>query len=248
MYHSCDMLVGVAENYRDLFTKKYGVPELKIAIVRNGCNEELFSPGLKENDFRCKHKLSGKFICSFVGNIGNFLRCETLVRAAHLLRDDHDIVFIFVGDGAGLETVKKVKTELNADNVLILGSVPRNEVPDVMRASDVSIAHVMNHPYYRTCVGAKIWEIMGSGVPILVGFEGETKDIVEQAAAGYAFTPENENELASFVMKIKNDSQLAEKLGENGRKFIMSGYTRRQLASKYIHKIESILGEKLLKQ
>jgi glycosyltransferase involved in cell wall biosynthesis len=241
-YHLSDMLVGVAENYRDLFTNKYGVPVGKIAIVRNGCNEDLFYPGPKENSFRTRNKLEGKFLCSFVGNVGNFLRCETLVRAAYILRDDPDIVFVFVGEGAGLTRVRQVKEELNADNVLILGNLPREEVPDVLRASDVSIAHAMNHPYYMTCVGAKIWEIMGSGVPILVGFKGETQQIVEGARAGFAFQPENEEEMASLIVKIKDDPGLASQLGKNGRKYILSGFTRRQLASKYLDAMNSILG------
>jgi len=242
MYHKCDMLVGVAENYRDLFVKKYGIPGSKIAIIRNGCNEELFSPGAKENNFRKKHNLTGKFVCSFVGNVGNFLRCETLIRAAHILRDDHDIVFIFVGAGAGLQAVKQAKEEFNVDNVLFFDSVPREEVPDVFRASDVSMAHAMNHPYYRTCIGAKIWEIMGTGIPILVGFEGETRGIVEEARAGFAFQPENEAELASLIVKIKDNPSLASQLGKNGRKYILSGFTRRQLASKYLNAMNSILG------
>ena len=45
MYQACDMLVGVAENYRNLFAKKYKVPINKIAVIRNGCNEDLFLPG-----------------------------------------------------------------------------------------------------------------------------------------------------------------------------------------------------------
>jgi len=120
--------------------------------------------------------------------------------------------------------------------------VPREEVPDVFRASDVSMAHAMNHPYYRTCIGAKIWEIMGTGIPILVGFEGETRGIVEEARAGFAFQPENEAELASLIVKIKDNPSLASQLGKNGRKYILSGFTRRQLASKYLNAMNSILG------
>lgn len=243
MYHACDMLVGVADNYRDLFSEKYDVPESKIAVIRNGCNSHLFQPGLKENEFREKHGLTGKFVCSFVGNVGNFLRCETLVRAAHSLRSDPDIVFIFVGSGAGLKKVGQVKEELGADNVRLLGSVPREKVPQVYHASDVSIAHAMNHPYYSTCIGAKIWEIMGSGVPILVGFRGETQQIIEEAQAGYSFEPENAEELAFFIKKIKNDPDLAQQLGRNGRQFIESGCTRRQLAEKYLQEIDRILGD-----
>ncbi len=247
MYHSCDVLVGVAENYRQLFQEKYLVDPDKITIIRNGCNTHLFEPGPKENSFREKHGLTGKFVCSFVGNVGNFLRCETLVRAAHALRDDPDIVFIFVGGGAGLEKVSQVKDELGADNVRILGAMPREDVPLVYQASDISISHARNHPYYETCIGAKIWEIMGSGVPILVGFRGETQQIVEEAQAGYSFEPENDEELAGYVKKIKNDPALAAQLGSNGRAFIESGYTRAQLAAKYLDEIERILGSSLHK-
>ena len=241
MYHACDVLVGVAENYRDLFHYEYNVPASKIVIIRNGCNTDLFRPGPKENSFRREHGLTGKFVVSFVGNVGNFLRCETLVRAAHLLKDDKDIRFIFVGGGAGLERVREVKEELKADNVLLLGPVRREKVPEVYQASDISVAHAMDHPYYSTCIGAKIWEIMGSGVPILVGFRGETKQIIEEAKAGYAFTPENHVELADYVKKIRNDPVLAEQLGSNGRAFIESGYTRQQLAQKYLAEIHRIL-------
>ncbi len=241
MYDACDMLVGVAENYRDLFHSRYGVGKEKIAVIRNGCNEHLFRPGPVLNEFRRRHGLEDKFVCTFVGNVGNYLHCETLVRAAHILREDPSIMIVFVGGGAGLEGVRKEKERLKADNVLLLGPVPREEVPQVYQASNVSIAHAMNHPYYETCIGAKIWEIMGSGVPILVGFRGETKQIIEEAKAGFAFEPENAEELASRILQLKNNPDLARQFGQNGRRFIESGYTRRQLAEKYIEEIHRIL-------
>ena len=52
IYHASDVLVGVAENYRQLFHEKYKVPLEKITIIRNGCNTHLFEPGPKENSFR----------------------------------------------------------------------------------------------------------------------------------------------------------------------------------------------------
>ncbi len=242
IYHACDVLVGVAENYRQLFEEKYGVPGSKITIIKNGCNSRLFKPGPKENNFREENNLCGKFVCSFVGNVGSYLRCETIVRAAHQLRNDPDIIFIFVGDGAGMDKVTEVKRQLGAENVLIFEPVPRDQVPLVYQASDVSIAHVMNHPYYQTCIGAKIWEIMGCGVPLLAGFKGETRQIVEEAQAGFAFEPENHEELAQYIKRIKADPILARKLGENGYKYVQSGYTRAQLAARYLSDIDRILG------
>ncbi len=83
---------------------------------------------------------------------------------------------------------------------------------------------------------------MACGKPIIVGAEGETKSIVvDRANAGIDFKPEDPSGLIEAIIKLYDHPKERMHLGENGRNFVMSQFSRLTKAKEYLEIFEEIL-------
>ncbi|MCZ6674299.1 MAG: hypothetical protein O7C75_15330, partial [Verrucomicrobia bacterium] len=66
---------------------------------------------------------------------------------------------------------------------------------------------------------------------------------VTAANAGICIEPENAVELASAIIKLVNDQELARSYGHSGRKYIRTNFDRRMLARTYLQQIHFVLAK-----
>ncbi len=93
----------IADGFVDNLRKK-GVPEDKIIQIPNWVNTEIIKPLPKEpNKFREDHRLNGKFVVMYSGNIALTQGIETVIHAAVRLRHITDIAIVIVGEKSALE-------------------------------------------------------------------------------------------------------------------------------------------------
>ena len=78
--------------------------------------------------------------------------------------------------------------------------------------------------------------------PVILGVEGESAQILQRAEAGFAVEPENAEEHTEAILKLYNNRELLEQMGENGRKTIVETYDRRYLAQQYLEIMQRFTG------
>ncbi len=96
--------------------KDYGIPENKITVITNWADSSVIYPvDHKDNFLRKEWNLVGKFVIGYSGNIGRSHDFSGVIEAAELLKDNKDIVFLFVGDGAQKKELEDIsrKKQLN---------------------------------------------------------------------------------------------------------------------------------------
>jgi glycosyltransferase involved in cell wall biosynthesis len=81
-------------------------------------------------------------------------------------------------------------------------------------------------------IPSKIFEAMGAGRPIVLGVEGESRDIVERAGCGIPIEPENPEQLAAAVQNLAERPELAREMGAKGRAYVAREHDRRVLAGR----------------
>lgn len=233
MYRHADMIVSVTDSFVQHFLDR-GITGEKVAVVKNGADLDAFSPQDRENDFRRKHGLSGKFVASYVGTHGMAHGLDTVLKAAEILRNEPDIIFMLVGDGAERENLKRLKDSLGLPNVLMLPQLEKTLMPQVLAASDVSLVHLRKADLFKSVIPSKIFESMAMERPIILGVEGESRGIVEAARCGICIEPGNAGEMAEAVRRLRQDRGLAEKLGKNGKSYVAEHFDRNKLADRYL--------------
>ena len=81
--------------------------------------------------------------------------------------------------------------------------------------------------------------------PLILGVEGESKDIIEKANCGLCIEPENDEQLVESVLKLHSNPELSERLGRNGRRFVKNNFDRDNLAKTYLDVLLKLLKNSL---
>ena len=242
MYRSANHIVTVGEGYKNNISQKVNVGE-RISVVTNGVDSDQFQPRSKDQAFLKDHELTDKFVCSYVGTIGMAHGLEVTINAAKLLKQQgrDDITFCLVGDGARRSALEKLVQENDVANLVkFAGRLPKSEMPCVLASSDCLLIHLKKTDLFETVIPSKIFEAMAMQRPIIMGVRGESADIVRRSGSGIDMEPDNAADLAEAVIKLKDDSDLYQKLCQEGRRFADENYSRDVLAGRMREVLEAV--------
>ncbi len=234
-YRRAALVVGVSAAYETL-ALTHGLPPDRFRWISNGLDEDRFPWPPDQGAWRESLGISkDNFVVSFVGTMGTRMGIETLVDAARRLREtDPRILFLFAGEGTSRGTLE-TRAGPDASNITFMDPVPPPEVHRLLGASDISVACLEDAPEHRERIPAKLWEILGYGLPlILVAGQGEAARLLEEeAGAGLRVPPGADARLAEVIRSLATDPDRRERLGQRGRGWVLDGFTRSHLATRY---------------
>jgi len=233
MYRKADRIVALTNAFKRHIIGR-GVPAGHISVITNGADLDQFRVLPKENGFRQEQGLTGKFVVSYVGTHGMAHGLDTIFAAAEKLRERHDIVFLLVGDGAERERLVQEKANRGLSNVIMLPQQKKERMPEILAASDACMVLLKKTDLFKTVIPSKIFEAMAMERPIILGVDGESRDIVEEGQCGLCIEPENPHALAEAVVRLKEEKNLAVELGTKGKSFVAARYSRESLAMEYL--------------
>ncbi len=244
-YRLAEGIVVHSTGNREFLVDRKGVPRGKVRVIQNWVDLDQVRPGPKENGFRHKHGLAGRFVVSFAGLMGYAQDLTTTIEAAALLQGRADIVFLLVGEGVAESRWKALVTEKGLSNVRFLSIQPKSSYAQLLAASDICLVPLANR--LRTpVVPGKLQSIMASGRPVIATLNvgGDTSRIIESAHCGYAFQPGNAPQVAEAIWRLYRNPGLAEQLGANGRAYAERNFSLSVCCSAYEQLFEEILKER----
>jgi glycosyltransferase involved in cell wall biosynthesis len=246
MYRSARQIVTVGHGYRDNIQGKIGDAK-PVTVITNGVDANLFSPREKSTELLTNWDLKNRFICAYVGTIGMAHHLEVTIRAARRLLDKgrQDIVFLLVGDGARRHELEEmVQAAGVGELVRFTGRMAKEKIPDVIATCDAQLIHLRKSELFETVIPSKIFEAMAMERPLIMGVRGESAEIVARANAGIPIEPENDAELVDAVERLADDRNLYRQLCANARQFVLSEYSRDELAERFLTLLLKITGQK----
>jgi len=219
---------------------QHGVEESRISVMRNAIEEDYYldpySDSAREarQALRQELGLREKFVLLYAGTLGMAHGLETVLLAAARLRERGEVAFLVIGAGAEREQLLARSRELRLTNVRYLGKQPRGEVPAYLLAADACLVPLRRSEVFKTAIPSKMFEAMAAGRPVLLGVEGEAKEILLDARAGIAVHPDDSEGLANAILELYQHPELARALGANGRRAVREKYSCRQQARAYL--------------
>jgi len=231
-YRKADAIVPVTDSFERYMVDK-GIARTKIEVIKNGVDASVFKPHVGENPLRSELKLEGKFVAAYFGTHGMAHKLEIILEAASLLRENPQIVFLLVGDGAERSRLLALRDAQGLSNVMMLDQQPKANMPLLWDLAAVSVVHLKKSPLFKTVIPSKIFESMAMEKPVLIGVEGESAEIIAKAGAGICIEPENAQQLADAVLRLASDPEMLRSMGAKGRAFVIDNFDRDQLALRY---------------
>ena len=84
-------------------------------------------------------------------------------------------------------------------------------------------------------------EFMACGRPVILGVNGQARQVLDKAKAGIFTEPEDPVALTQAVVQLYNDADLRQTLGRNGRQYILENLSREQTAKVYTDVLEKVV-------
>ncbi|MCL4779478.1 MAG: glycosyltransferase family 4 protein [Gammaproteobacteria bacterium] len=243
-YRKADRVLCVTDSFKAAIMAE-GIPGEKIEVIKNGVDLEFFSPerslGPEAGRIPGLENTQGKFVLSYVGTHGMAHGLDTVLKAAELLRDEPDVLFLLVGDGAERGNLLKQRDIMRLDNVVFLDQQPKTRMPAVWAVTDVSLVVLKDQPLFRTVIPSKIFESMAMMKPVILGVRGESESLLEESGAGICIPPESPAQLARAVRRLYTDPDERRNMGLAGRSFVEQNFDRKVLAARYVELLGSVV-------
>jgi lipopolysaccharide/colanic/teichoic acid biosynthesis glycosyltransferase/glycosyltransferase involved in cell wall biosynthesis len=220
----------------------------KLLNIGNGVDVGCFTGDNASNGARAKLGLAKQDrVVGFVGRVVSEKGILELVEAMpRIIESVPDARLLIVGDTLDSDRdcqAKKAMAGLLASNgmashVLFTGLV--EDIPAVMSGIDVFVL-----PSHREGMPRTIIEAMASGKPVVATDIRGCREEVVQGSTGLLVPVKDTTALASAIISILSDSELARRMGQAGRKRALEFFDERLVLDKQVKAYANIIGKKL---
>ncbi|MBC5646513.1 glycosyltransferase family 4 protein [Parabacteroides sp. BX2] len=237
-YHSAKKIVVVTDSFKRRLVER-GIDSSKIEVVKNGVNRSLFVPVVKDLQLLNELGLQNKKIIGYIGTHGMAHKLDFILQCAKGMEGRSNYHFLFLGSGAEKRNLLDLKEKLDLKNVTMLDPVSKLEVKRYISILDIALINLRKSELFTTVIPSKIFENAGMEIPILMGVNGEAREIIESYHAGVCFEPESETEFCEKLDLLLTDENLYNECKEGCKKLSLD-FDRNLLANKMLQIITQI--------
>ena len=195
----------------------YDIPEEKIIVFPPGVDLQNFYPVDKSVAKEALGMKNHKYIL-FVGRIDPIKGFEILLEMAQILKKKNEFQLIIVGGGSIrskelIELQSKIDSKDLSDDVVLIGSVPHQQLKTYYSAVDVFVLT----SFYES-LGFVILESMACATPVVASNVGGIPTLVDDSLTGFLIDENNPESFAEKVEELLIDNNLNYKMGQEGLK------------------------------
>lgn len=232
IYSQCDKILVSSKGFIGQVSGM-GFPPENIHYFPNW-TEDIYRQTPGKVEFPGLTALPDGFKIVFAGNIGAAQSFPTILDAAETLKGTADIHWLVAGDGRMSDWVKdQIRLRSLENCVHMLGRHPPEAIVSLFSEADALLVTLKRDPAFALTVPGKMQSYLACGKPVIASLDGEGGRLIEEAGGGIACPAEDSRALASAVLRLRGMSVEARReMGERGRKFCESNFTRAALLDK----------------
>ncbi len=224
-YRMADLVTATTKSLVETVIKR-GAKKNSTVYLPNGADLELFKPVPKENSIAKEYEFNNRFVVMYSGLFGIKHGLETLLEAAKFLKDNKDIVFFLIGNGARRAELEKFIKEESLHNVIISRERDIKDIPKIISHADVCFAAFKPKPYTEKIISVKVFEYLACEKPVIGAFKGESARIINESKGGIVVEPSNSKAIAEAILELYKNPSKCEQMGKSGRRFVKENFSR----------------------
>lgn len=213
-------------------------PKRRTYHLSNGADIQKFHPNRKTSEARSLLGNQNECVAFYAGLHGLAQGLDQVIDAAQTLQTDHELRFVLMGDGPEKGNLVQSAERRGLKNLRFIAPRPSDEVPPLVASADIVLVTLKLH--IPGAVPSKIYEAMASACPVILVAEGEAADIIRQHEAGIVVSPGDISGLVEALTTLKQNGDLRQRLGANGRRAAEQYFNRDTIASNFITYLESV--------
>jgi len=171
--------------------------------------------------------LGNRFVVGYSGNMGRGHEFETIMSAAVALKDNRDIVFLFVGDGAQRPWLEQTVANEGLENVLFKPYQPIERLSASLCVPDVHLISLLPE-MEGLIVPSKFYGVVAAGRPVIfIGDTvGELGQEIQRAAIGRSFNIGDKASLVEHILQLSAEKSIRDQQCACSRELHRSTYSR----------------------
>jgi colanic acid biosynthesis glycosyl transferase WcaI len=222
----------------------HGATKDRIHLIANWSEDDQIAPvPAVENPLRREWGLEGKFVVGYSGNLGRAHEFDTVLAAAEHLKNNSDIVFLFIGGGYLTNRLIKIVQERGLTNFQFMDYQDQAILKFSLSAPDVHWIS-LKPEVEGLIVPSKVYGIAAAGRPIIAicAKDGEIARMVQQYQCGVVVEPGNADALVSTILQLAKDVGRRTEMGHRARAMLESQFSRRKALDRWRLLLEQIGG------
>jgi glycosyltransferase involved in cell wall biosynthesis len=229
--------VALGRAMRDYLVGR-GVAPQRIRVIHNWSDGEAVRPlAHRDNPLRAQWGLDRRFVVAYSGNLGRAHDLGALPRAAARLCDLDDLVFLFLGAGAGVASLREELARCGVDGtrLVFMGYQPRGRLRFSLGAADVHLTS-LRPELEGFIVPSKLYGVMAAGRPCvhLGAATGEAGQILAANGCGLVVEPGDVPALERAIRRLHADAALRRRMGDRARRAFEERFERRQALAQWM--------------
>lgn len=188
-----------------------------------------------------KLRAEGKFIVGFAGAHGIANSLYAVIDAVSSLTEQN-VVLVLVGGGQEKENLIKYAHKKGVTNVYFLLPINKLAIPNLLKEMDVLYIGLQKQSLFRFGISPnKMFDYMMAAKPIIQAIDAGN-NLVREADCGIDVEPDNVSEISKAILALKSMSEEERrKLGENGKKFVLSNHTYQVLGKRFLDIMNNLI-------
>ena len=219
-----DVVTYVSRYTRDRFASAFG-PQACLEHLPPGVDNDRFAPdSVARAQLRARYRLGERPVVVCVSRLVPRKGQDMLIRAwANIRRRVDGAALVIVGGGPYGDALHRLAQDSGvASDVVFTGGVPSEELPAHYAMADVFAMPCRTRGAGLDVEGLGIvfLEASATGVPVVAGSSGGAPETVRDGETGRVVDGHDQEEIVEVIADLLNDSQLAQRMGLAGRRWI----------------------------
>lgn len=239
-----DKVIAVSNFVKNSVISTYKVPESKVETIYNGVSWKEYLCNQSEiEEVRRTYELSNEPVILYVGRLEKRKNLEFLIKAFKLVVEKTKCKLIIAGCGKQL-SLKEITFSLGINKHVILTGF----VEDYNLKRLYNVCNVFVLPSRMEGFGLTLLEAMAAAKPVVASNIGGIPELVKNGINGILVNPNNLEELATALMFLLDNSELAKNIGLRNREYVAKNFSWEKTAKMTNELYERILDRNTIKK
>ena len=232
IYNNADLVSGQTQGI--IKAIKEMQPLKKVFWLPNGIETKKFIPA--QSNLPNSDKV---FNLLYAGIIGHAQGLEVILHAAEKLKAKVEIHFYIIGDGPVKEELVLMQQSMHLTNITFISNQPSEKIGEWLNKCNAYIVPLRKLDLFKGAIPSKLFEPLYFGKPILLGVDGEARELfIDEGRGGLFYEPENASALAAAILELYENPSAVKVFGENGKKYVEENFQRKNIAAKFQQQLE----------
>jgi len=212
-----DWIILAEDSYLKIY-KGYN----NVSVIRN-------YPSISQESFKKETKLRSdlpKLV--YVGGISRERGILEMIQVIKILRREIKDIQLKIAGPTEKRLLLKIDSLIKYykldKNVIFYGRIPHPKALELISKADIGLSLLYPTPNYIESLPTKLFEYMAAGLPVVASNFPLWRKVVDGIRCGLTVNPKEPKEIVKAIKYLIEHKDVAEKMGENGRRAVFGKY------------------------